>query len=68
MDTLRRFNEVVARTLALTIFLFLLFSCGVKTPPVAPVRGDQKLPQIIDCSLSDPACDRTDPNYKPLGK
>jgi hypothetical protein len=68
MDQIRRASEAAIRTIALTIFLFLLFSCGVKTPPSAPVRPDQPIPQNLDCSPTDPACDKTDPNYKPGGR
>jgi hypothetical protein len=65
MHFLRRAGEATARTLALTIFIFLLFSCGVKVAPSAPVRADQPIPQNLDCSPTDPTCDKTDPNYQP---
>lgn len=63
-----RASEELARTLAFTIFLFLLFSCGVKTMPVAPERTTPAPALNLDCSPQDPTCDRTDPNYKPTGR
>ena len=63
-----RASEELARTLAFTIFLFLLFSCGVKTMPVAPERAAAPPSVNLDCSPKDPNCDRTDPNYQPFGR
>lgn len=41
-----------------------LCACGVKGPPIAPVRNP--IPQVmLDCSPYDLHCDRTDPNYQP---
>lgn len=46
----------------------LLASCGVKLPPVAPERNSEPASLNLNCSPSDPECDKTDPNYKPKGK
>lgn len=55
------------KTALLLILGSLLFSCGVKAPPIAP---EQKLEDTrkLNCSPKDPDCDATDPNYKPLGR
>lgn len=42
--------------------LFTTVSCGVKTLPVAPERK-QVQQQNLDCSPTDPECDKTDPHY-----
>lgn len=68
MDLFRRAGENFVRTIALTIFLFLLFSCGVKIAPSSTVRTDPPIPQNLDCSPKDPACDKTDPAYQPQGR
>jgi len=65
---IRSFGENLARTLALTIFLFLLFSCGVKIAPNAPVRADKPVAPKLDCSPKDPTCDKTDPAYQLRGR
>ena len=62
---IRSLSEVCLRTTAYTIFLFLLFSCGVKTAPVAKVREPVVTAPRLDCDPRDPTCDRTDPAYVP---
>lgn len=52
--------------LLLCCALLLLASCGVKLPPIAPERDPgPPQPPLLDCSPTEPDCDRTDPNYKP---
>ena len=56
-------------SLLLALLISGLYSCGVKKPPLAPQR--QKDPGSIshlDCSPKDPDCDKTDPNYQPVGR
>lgn len=45
-----------------------LAGCGVKLPPVAPEKDPLPASLNLNCSPSDPNCDKTDPNYKPKGK
>lgn len=53
-----------------SIFRFLwlaalaLTACGVKGPPVAPIR-EYAIEQNLDCSPYDPKCDRIDDDYVP---
>ena len=61
----RAIPEVMARTLFFTVFLFLLFSCGVKVLPLANENTTTPMAPNLDCSPLDPNCDRTDPNYRP---
>jgi hypothetical protein len=55
------------RTLCLLVAAFLLPSCGVKLPPLAPERPKAPAQLKLNCSPKDPDCDRTDPNYQPVG-
>lgn len=53
--------------LPLWFFLACLASaCGVKAPPVAPQQHLYGPPPKIDCSPTDPDCDKTDPHYVPI--
>ncbi|RZA08207.1 MAG: hypothetical protein EOP11_05495 [Proteobacteria bacterium] len=61
-------GEAVARTLALTIFLFLLFSCGVKVAPASVARTNAVIAPNVQCETTDPECDKTDPAYRPQGR
>lgn len=49
----------------LTVLCLLLLGCGVKLPPVAPPADPEPANLHLDCPPSDPACDKTDPNYQP---
>lgn len=44
--------------------LALFSACGVKSPPIAPIRNVSP-PLFLDCSPYDANCDATDPNYVP---
>lgn len=52
-------------TLACALFLS---GCGVKLPPVAPESNPEPANLNLNCSVDDPTCDKTDPNYKPKRK
>ena len=52
----------------LILSLICLFGCGVKAPPIAPERRAVPQSLKLDCSPTDPDCDKTDPNYKPQGR
>ncbi len=45
--------------------LFLYVGCGVKGPPIAPVRDPVPPKLELNCSPQDPKCDVEDPNYVP---
>lgn len=52
------------RHFLVSVFLVgILLGCGVKAPPIAPVRAPEPAVLNLDCEPEDPKCDRTDPNY-----
>lgn len=54
------------RWLIALLSLLAFVSCGVKRPPVAPVRDPVTPPPLnLNCSPTDENCDKTDPNYQP---
>jgi hypothetical protein len=55
----------MATKACLTALCFLLLGCGVKLPPVAPPKNPEPANLHLDCSPTDPGCDKTDPNYQP---
>jgi hypothetical protein len=57
-----------ARTVLLLVSLPWLSACGVKAPPIAPERAPMRDQLNLDCSPTDPDCDKMDPNYKPRGR
>lgn len=47
------------------VVMLLVSACGVKGPPVSPVRPDEIQPErvVVDCSVYDPNCPEEDPKY-----
>lgn len=52
----------------LLALVLIVSACGVKAPPIAPQREAESTPPNLDCSPSDPMCDKKDPNYRPKGR
>lgn len=50
------------------LLALLVYGCGVKAPPIAPVREPAPAAQKLDCSPKDPDCDVVDPSYQPQGR